>query len=80
VKHNIIVAHRSKFARLAGIDYAKHSPGTIRFIPPAYMIKEFEIDYRRMQENMIYGESLPFDELIEQLKILQSKINAIEWT
>lgn len=32
-----------------------------------------------MQENMIYGEALPFPELIKKLKELQSRINSIKW-
>jgi hypothetical protein len=32
-----------------------------------------------MQENMIYKESLPFVELIEKLRVLQTRINRVKW-
>jgi len=32
-----------------------------------------------MKENMIYGEALPFKELIEKLRELQNRIKSIKW-
>ncbi len=31
-----------------------------------------------MQETMIYGDSLPFDKLIEKIRMLNDSINSIE--
>lgn len=75
-----IVNHRSIFMKLGGIDYAKHSPANIKFIPPAKLLPLWESDYKQMQENMIYGKSLPFAEMIDKLTVLQDKINDIQWT
>jgi len=74
-----IVQHRQLFAKLGGVDYSKHNPATIKFIPPDDLINLWEFDYKQMQENMIYGESLSFSQLIKNLTELQSKINAIQW-
>ena len=38
---------------------------------------QWKKDYERMQESMIYGESLPFDKLIEQIEELNRQINQI---
>ncbi len=77
--YNTIVKHRSIFVKLADVDYAKHNPEYIKFIPPVELLPQWEADYKQMQENMIYGESLPFTQLIEKLKILQNRINNIHW-
>jgi hypothetical protein len=73
------VSHRSKFSRISGVDFANHSPGKIAFVPPENVLPDWEADYNEMKENMIYGEALPFKELIEKLKELQSRINTIIW-
>lgn len=77
--YNTIVAHRHKFTHISNVDYSKHTPNNIQFVPPPHMLSDWETDYIRMQDNMIYGESLPFDELIARLTVLQSKINSLQW-
>ena len=47
---------------VAGVDYARHQPRHIRFLPPDDRLPLWESDYKQMQENMIYGPSLPFAE------------------
>jgi hypothetical protein len=78
--YNTIVAHRSKFSPISGIDFKNHSPDKIRFIPPYDILKDWEADYKEMQQYMIYGESLPYNELIAKLTGLQSQINKIKWS
>ena len=75
--YNTIVKHRSKFTSISGIDYAKHNPKNIRFIPPNGLLPLWEKDYYDMRANMIYGQSLSFDELINRLMKLQDEINNI---
>jgi hypothetical protein len=77
--YNTIVVHRSKFSRISGVDFANHSPDKISFVPPEHLLSEWETDYKLMKENMIYGEAMPFVELIKKLKELQSRINSIQW-
>ena len=75
--YNLIVAHRSKFTAISGIDYTKHNPENIRFIPPDSLLPLWEKDYQGMIESMIYGKVLTFGELINQLAELQMRINKI---
>lgn len=75
--YNTIVSHRSKFNAIVGIDYSKHKPANLNFIPPGDIIKKWESDYNQMKENMIYGQALTFDELISRLTKLQKRINEI---
>lgn len=75
--YNTIVRHRSKFTAVSGIDYAKHNPADIKFIPPDTIIKKWEDDYNQMKDSMIYGQKLDFDELINRLTKLQKRINEI---
>lgn len=75
--YNTIVRHRSKFTAISGIDYSKHNPANIKFIPPDTVIKKWETDYEEMKGSMIYGQPLDFDELINRLTELQKRINEI---
>lgn len=77
--YNTIVAHRSKFSRISGVNFTNHSPDKISFVPPEHLLSEWEADYKLMQENMIYGEALSFDELIGKLQELQLRINNLKW-
>lgn len=72
-----IVTHREKFNPLRGVDYSNHIPGKIKIIPPDTVIKEWEKDYQAMTQNMIYGDPLNFDKLIERIQELEKRINAI---
>lgn len=77
--YQIIVNHRYKFTKLGSVNYSLHQPQTINFIPPKEELSEWEKDYKTMQEQMIYGDSLSFTVLIESLQELQEKINATKW-
>lgn len=76
--YNTIVAHRKQFSAISGVDYDQHVPASIRFIPPEAVLHLWESDYKQMQENMIYGESLPFKDLIATLTELQNNINNLK--
>ncbi len=77
--YTTVIAHRSRFASIAGVDYARHQPGTIQFLPPDDLRQAWQQDYRQMQENMIYSDSLSFDKLIANLTHLQTRINTLQW-
>ncbi|MCC6691398.1 MAG: nucleotidyl transferase AbiEii/AbiGii toxin family protein [Bacteroidia bacterium] len=72
-----IVEHRKTITPLRGIDYSNHIPKKINFIPSSDIIDTWEKDYEKMQENMIYAESLTFEKLLKRLKELKEKINAL---
>lgn len=73
--YNTIVRHRSKFTAISGINYAKHNPANIKFIPPDTILKKWEDDYNEMKGSMIYGQPLDFAELVNRLTELQKRIN-----
>ena len=71
---NSIVAHRRHFNAVKGVDYDNHRLDKLSFIPPEKVLVKWEQDYEKMRESMIYGESLPFKELIENLHHFQKKL------
>ena len=71
-----IVQHRSTFSRLGGVDYSSHFPPNLSPIPPEKVIDAWRNDYTTMQQQMIYGESPSFKELIGSVNDLVSRINA----
>lgn len=72
-----IVEHRRTITPVRGIDYANHTPDKINPVPPDNLLDVWEKDYEQMQKNMIYGESIPFDKLVERIRELKRKINEI---
>jgi hypothetical protein len=68
-----LIAHREAYQRISWVDYASLAPKTIAFIPPADVLDLYKKDYQTMQEQMIYGETIAFDKLIEKLSVLQEK-------
>ena len=73
--YNEIIEHRSIYTKISNIDYIGHQPKTLNPLPPDAVIDKWRKDYQRMQEEMIYGASLPFDKLIERIKELKLRIN-----
>jgi hypothetical protein len=74
--YNTIVKHRSNFTPISGINYDNHKPENIKFIPPNNLLSLWEKDYEEMRASMIYGDPLPFNELITRLTQLQKRINS----
>ena len=74
-----IVEHRRRFIGLKGFDYNTLMPESIDIIPPENVIGEWKKDYTAMQESMIFGDSLPFEELIARLKVLNERINSLSY-
>ncbi|MBS9773772.1 MAG: nucleotidyl transferase AbiEii/AbiGii toxin family protein [Tenacibaculum sp.] len=72
---NAIVEHRKHFTPLKGEDYSKHLKGFLNILPPQDLIKKWKEDYKSMQENMISGESLQWEELLDNIKKIQNNIN-----
>ncbi len=72
-----IVKHRSIFNTIRGVDYRTHHPSRIQFIPPEELVEIWRRDYERMQEYFIYGESLPYDQLIDRMKELQNRFRKV---
>jgi predicted nucleotidyltransferase component of viral defense system len=77
--YNSVVEHRRVFIGLKGFDYSTLAPQTVKIIPPESVINLWKTDYEIMQGTMIYGKSLPFNELIDKIKQLNERINRIIW-
>ncbi len=77
--HNLfaeIVKHRSIFSKLGGVDYNSHFPPNLRPIPPSDQINEWKRDYSTMQSQMVYGKTIPFEELLESVSTIAKMINS----
>lgn len=70
-----IVKHREQFSRLGGVDYRTHFPPNLKPIPPDDILTLWEKDYKTLQNEMIYGKSLPFDQLIDEIRKIVKQIN-----
>lgn len=73
-----VVEHRRAFIGLRGFDYDTLYPASLCIIPPDAVIDRWKADYESMCMHMIYGEFVPFDELIAKLKMLNDKINRLD--
>ena len=71
---NTIRHHREKFTHINGVDYSQDIRSNICLIPPTEVFDNWQQDYEDMQNTMIYGNSLAFDELINRIKGLEERI------
>jgi hypothetical protein len=72
-----ILKHRQMFTPVEGVNYNNLTPGKMHIVPPQSIISEWEKDYKSMQKEMIYGESLNFETLVGRIKVLNARINSI---
>ncbi len=78
--YETIVTHRYKFSRVGEVDYNLHHPQTLNPIPPKEVIADWEADYAKMKEDMIYEENKPsFEDLINNLEELRKQLQAVKW-
>lgn len=63
-----IIAHRERFNGMKDVDYKSHFPPNLNPIPPDSWIDAWKADYKKMQDEMIPGDSPSFDELIAKVK------------
>jgi predicted nucleotidyltransferase component of viral defense system len=62
-----IIKHRAKYTPIKTVDYSKLELNKLKIIPPDEFIGHYEKDYSEMQENMIYGEKINFNTLIDKI-------------
>lgn len=78
--YETIVKHRYTHNRMGGVDYNLHQPQTINPIPVPEFTKAWENDYRTMQEEMIYGDSPSFSQMLDVIShFTVNYINKLEW-
>lgn len=73
--YDTVIEHRKTFIGLKGFDYSTLTKHALTFIPPECVYDAWKKDYKTMQEEMIYGESIPFDDMIAQLRAFNNKVN-----
>ena len=69
-----VVAHRRAFIGLRGFDYDTLYPATLNIVPPASVLEQWRADYEKMRLHMIYGDSVSFEELVNDLNDLNDWI------
>lgn len=74
--YNTVIDHRRSFIGLRGFDYSTLAKASLNFIPPKSVYQAWKKDYESMQENMIFGESVSFQQLIEDLSRFNAIINS----
>ena len=72
-----VVEHRRTFIGLRGFDYDTLYPATLNIVPPVSIAEQGKADYENMRMHMIYGESVPFDELVGNLKELNDRVKKL---
>ncbi|KKL44939.1 hypothetical protein LCGC14_2360650, partial [marine sediment metagenome] len=77
--YETIVNHRYLFTKLGGVDYNLHRPQDIRPIPTPDYEEDWKADYKTMQEQMIYGDSPSYENLIRGIQEFMEKMNALDW-
>lgn len=78
--YETIVSHRYKFSRVGDVNYNQHNPKTLNPIPPEELIDDWEADYAKMKEDMIYGENKPsFKDLITNLEGIRTQLQELDW-
>ena len=72
-----IIAHRERFSKLGGVDYASHFPPNLNPMPPAELMPEWERDYSEVQGQMIVEENIGFEEIMDEIKNISRLINGM---
>ena len=65
--------HRSIFTPIKGIDYKAPIRENLLLTPPSRYMNVWKDDYSTMQEQMVHGRSISFEELLSRMKELQSR-------
>lgn len=71
-----VVEFKMKFYPRKWARYEDAKPGTLKLVPPTYRMEALRQDYASMQ-NMMFGETPAFDELMEYIKELETEINSL---
>jgi len=73
--YQLLLQHRSNYVRLKTVDYSQMELKQVKFIPPNEYQEFFKNDYNIMREQMIYGDTPDFKEIIAGLLNLKEMID-----
>lgn len=68
--------HRAVFTSMRDVDYSADFHKHIVPCPPEHVLTEWQDDYNRMCQTMIYGDKLPFDQLLARINELEERFRA----
>jgi hypothetical protein len=68
----VICSHRAVFTPVRGVNYGELKLSDLNIVPTGDLEGLYKDDYQAMRENMIYGESPEFEELIETIRKIQN--------
>ena len=77
--YRTVLEHRRKFIGLRGFDYDTLYPQSLSLEIPADVLPLWRNDYENMRRSMIYGDSVPFDELLSELRALNARIRELPY-
>ena len=77
--YRAVVEHRRKFVGLKGFDYDTLYPQFLSLEIPEDMVPLWRKDYENMRQSMIYGPSVPFDEMMQEIRQLNEQIRQLPY-
>jgi hypothetical protein len=69
-----VAKHKSFYYRSNAAKYDEAKVGTLKIVPKGEILEAFRVDYEKMR-SMFAGEVIEFDVIIDELQILENKIN-----
>jgi hypothetical protein len=75
--YDSIVAHRSIYSAVQGLNYETLCPETLDFLPAESVNEAFAKDYQTMREVMIYGDAISYEQLLKRLTTLLERVRMI---
>ncbi len=73
-----IIEHRERYNAMRGMDYNSLYPPNLNAIPPKELLKNWQADYKTMQNFMIPEQSPDFTELMEIVKRAMDEYNNLK--
>lgn len=70
-----IIEHRKSYSRLRHFDYSTLCVGHISIIPSKEILIQLKRDYEEMSQEMIYGDTPTFEQLLETANRIQNAFN-----
>ena len=71
-----VAEFKDKFYHRGWTHYLEAKPGSLKLLPPAHNLDVLRDDYQKMQP-MIYKDKLSFDEILDDLSVLEKEINVL---
>lgn len=77
--YRAVVEHRRKFIGLKDFDYDTLYPDSLSLEIPSDVVALWRKDYENMRQSMIYGPSVPFDDMMLEIQRLGERIRRLPY-